>query len=614
MLVLDVAAFAAAADWQHLPDDIAALRLEATVTNPKFPGALLPRVRRDRSIVWYAAAPSTQVWRRLRPLLLAYAGPTVTNFCGLPVELDELDPAEVLLSRSGVVSAAVLVPSIGGTELAARALARLVAALARVPSDVSPPSPSTSAVLALLDMSLAAGDRGEAERCLVVLRDEWRLDAVNLHFMEVRVASAFREWPRLVSQPWFDDLCRIPKPPFVAQALAEALWHVRLEPFAEDPAELRRRYVDNLRGTCLDLLFEAPTRSSAAMVAITALEAEIRGAPPAGASPLPDTDHPPGGWPGWITAAARGEMRDAAWAARAASAEQSASSIVVGDDAEALATQLQNLSLSEKARPALLAALPELVRWLAEDPGYPRAVIRSLYEAALTVFTLLEDRSRAARDAMLEVLDALLSLAPLPTDYRRYLQDAATFVVGEAGASTAYWLIELAERLLRSPASDGAARLALLNTILAALQPITGLLTVAQRAAYKRVAGMAGWPLPADPTESAATPTVSCSLEGKLLALYTLTESAGQQARVALAEAFPGVRVELSGEHVCTPRLRALARDADLFVIATASAKHAATDCIQRHRPTRLPVAYATGRGATSILRAVEEFVDRTLL
>jgi hypothetical protein len=176
------------------------------------------------------------------------------------------------------------------------------------------------------------------------------------------------------------------------------------------------------------------------------------------------------------------------------------------------------------------------------------------------------------RCAMLEVFDALLSLAPLPVEFRRYLQDVSTFVVGEAGMSTAYWLIALTESLLRNPSSDGPARLALLNTILAALQPIAGLLTVAQRAAYGRVAAMASWPPLAVGTEPARRPVVRRVFEGRMVALYTLTESAGRQASEALAEAFPGVRVELSTDHVCTPILRALAHDADLFVVATASA------------------------------------------
>ncbi len=190
------------------------------------------------------------------------------------------------------------------------------------------------------------------------------------------------------------------------------------------------------------------------------------------------------------------------------------------------------------------------------------------------------------------------------------IQDAETFLSEEAGTSIAYWLLDLAERVLRSPASDGSARLALLNRILSSLQPIFGTLSLPQRATYRRVAAVANWP---PLSESSASPcdavTSPINLSGKVIALYTLTESAGRQAVEVLEEAFPGVRVELCADHVCTLRLRALARDADLFVLAAASAKHAATDCVQRHRPPSLPLVYASGRGASSMVRAVEDNV-----
>lgn len=54
--------------------------------------------------------------------------------------------------------------------------------------------------------------------------------------------------------------------------------------------------------------------------------------------------------------------------------------------------------------------------------------------------------------------------------------------------------------------------------------------------------------------------------------------------------------------------LRALAENADLFVIAWLSAKHAATDFIREHRAER-PLLYAQGRGFSSILRALDEFL-----
>lgn len=151
-----------------------------------------------------------------------------------------------------------------------------------------------------------------------------------------------------------------------------------------------------------------------------------------------------------------------------------------------------------------------------------------------------------------------------------------------------------------------------MNTILASLQPISDLLTAAQRVAYRRVAIVAGWPPLAEAAGLVSSPSPSPNiLAGKLLALYTLTVSAGRQASEALAEAFPGVRVEVTTDLVCTPRLKALARDADLFVLATASAKHAATDCVQRHRAPGSTTAYAAGRGATSLLRAVDECLEK---
>ena len=58
---------------------------------------------------------------------------------------------------------------------------------------------------------------------------------------------------------------------------------------------------------------------------------------------------------------------------------------------------------------------------------------------------------------------------------------------------------------------------------------------------------------------------------------------------------------------VATSRLARLAKDSDLFVLAAASAKHAATECIQSNRKDR-PLRYAAGRGFSSIVRTVEEF------
>ena len=83
---------------------------------------------------------------------------------------------------------------------------------------------------------------------------------------------------------------------------------------------------------------------------------------------------------------------------------------------------------------------------------------------------------------------------------------------------------------------------------------------------------------------------------GKIIAIYTLTESAGRQAAVLLQQLVPNISVELSHDKVGNERLQMLARNADLFVVVTQSAKHAATLFIQRYRQSR-PLLFPKGRG-----------------
>ena len=95
-------------------------------------------------------------------------------------------------------------------------------------------------------------------------------------------------------------------------------------------------------------------------------------------------------------------------------------------------------------------------------------------------------------------------------------------------------------------------------------------------------------------------------LANKTVAIYTLTESAGQRVRDMLSQTYPGVVVQLSHDKVGNDRLKQLARNADLFVMVTASAKHAATLFIEEHRRGR-PLLRPAGKGSASALRVIHE-------
>lgn len=62
--------------------EVAALCADVTqtVVAEAFPGALVPVLDSAGSMQMDVAAPTISEWRRLKPILLAFAGPTLTGF------------------------------------------------------------------------------------------------------------------------------------------------------------------------------------------------------------------------------------------------------------------------------------------------------------------------------------------------------------------------------------------------------------------------------------------------------------------------------------------------------------------------------------------------------
>jgi hypothetical protein len=96
------------------------------------------------------------------------------------------------------------------------------------------------------------------------------------------------------------------------------------------------------------------------------------------------------------------------------------------------------------------------------------------------------------------------------------------------------------------------------------------------------------------------------SLAGQTVAIYTLTQSAGERAKKMILQMFSGVDVQFTNELVGSTSLKALSRRADWFIVATRSAKHAATEFIKDARPPgKSELLYPSGKGASSIVSAL---------
>jgi hypothetical protein len=112
-----------------------------------------------------------------------------------------------------------------------------------------------------------------------------------------------------------------------------------------------------------------------------------------------------------------------------------------------------------------------------------------------------------------------------------------------------------------------------------------------------------------------ATPSIDdeawCGLESRRIFIYTLVEPAGMRAREYIAAREPTATIEVWFEQNAERRMLESAAAADLVVIATRAAKHAATEAIERAVSSRNPVVYPTGKGWSSIVAAVREELPR---
>lgn len=670
-------------------------QLLETVDNPNFPGALIPELRPDGELhVLAIAVPAA--WRRLSPVLRAFAGPTLTSFDGFPsAELAAADLSAAIAGAGPLTTATIRLPlDPGGREMALRALVRARDSLLAAPSLTRTAPEPTSWLLARFQDCLNVGRRDAAEAVLDRLRNELRLDALNLRSLQVQLLAAFDEWGGIVNLPGFANLTLARRTPAITALLLEALYQDRLAPSFEagDEAAVDRIYTEEVRPLAAPLL-NAPLPASlrtggwriAGLEALTSPgRADLRDATASQAAQLgwltprlansgsteihlhPDAADEarhlliatettesvdvmaaalaalarlnekqraelakaepfrsalrglqqeagntsvPTSWTMWLartsdptftTALALARLGAEEWSV----AENAADPVAVASFLDGLNGAQSNLLAAERTA----QALPYLVAAFRRDPLFPNPVMTPIYSSMLTLLALGSARGALIFDSSLILVDALLAVGINTTQYRELAADVDEIAGEGFGVRMVYWALELIEAFMRSPAPDTAARERLVHSVLARLTPIRGRLSSLQQAAVHSLSEEFGWTLGAPPAmQSAQNDGLAGRMRGKTIAIYSLTENASRQAKAALLAIDSDIDVRCNADQGGSSQLRSLAENSDLFVVVWAAAKHAATDFIRAHRNGR-PIAYAEGKGVSSLLRAVEEY------
>jgi hypothetical protein len=93
-------------------------------------------------------------------------------------------------------------------------------------------------------------------------------------------------------------------------------------------------------------------------------------------------------------------------------------------------------------------------------------------------------------------------------------------------------------------------------------------------------------------------------LDGKSLAIYSLTENAAVRAKKIISHLYPTLEIQLNHDTNATPALMNLVNKVDYFIFSSRSAKHAAYIPVKNKRKD---IIYPVGKGSSSIVSA---FVD----
>lgn len=249
-----------------------------TVVTETFPGALVPVVSRTGAMQINVAASTQADWQRLRPVLLAFSGPTLTDFNGLPEAFATSDPVGARLMLAGTAVTAIMRLPMDDRSRSAALRAVLCArdTLGRAPELHRSPPVATDWLLARFQDYLNVGRRDAARGILERLRSELRLDALNIRFLEVQLLAAFEEWRAIAALPEFPSLCVVRRTPAITAILLEALYQTHIARFfdAARIVDTRAAFKDSVQSFVQSLLVAgAPPGVGAGGLRLIGLEA-----------------------------------------------------------------------------------------------------------------------------------------------------------------------------------------------------------------------------------------------------------------------------------------------------------------------------------------------------
>jgi hypothetical protein len=585
-------------------------------------------------------------------LLTAFVGPSFSRFNGLPARLDPEDPVEQAVREfvGDGLAFKVSSPTKQSQAAAWRSLDLLQEAVQHRPVRTWHVRRPIGRLIGEFEAALAAGDNSVSADLLDQIAAAGGLSPANLVNLKIKRLARLGYDAELLRLPGLNDVVLSRPPAPIRDAILTAIYGTALaDPLEAGSLPLARQNLFSVGALVQALLSGGPAGLAAlsgealAVVTLAAdslQDADLLGAvllnshryeQVARAAPLLASSLRPHADVAIQTAAAPPAETSAEISAEstlAVPAPQSWLELIAAlaaggadftavlssqdwqewppptEEDQAIAELLGSLG-EETADRAWLLAGPIID---ADDYQQPAArTARQLIEIAL-----LNDRfSPGDLSGVVALADIFLRSSPDACDYRSLLEDLGDECERWVGPDRATVVLDLADLLVRAAHPDPEARLRLALALLEPLRAQDGRLEAEQAQFARRLSAelqtALAWPArdPADPDES--LPDVPATQ----MLLYSLDERVLERTKSLLADIVPNADVRLSHDKVGSPVLRQQARGAEVIVLATRCAKHAATGFIRKHASNSTFVIEADGSGSASLLRAAVEALRR---
>lgn len=360
---------------------------------------------------------------------------------------------------------------------------------------------------------------------------------------------------------------------------------------------------------CVKLLSESARARALARRRIQRLLRSGTGESLPASSGTPETLSPASDWSEWLERlASRGEEAAPIDQARRGAVQWTIAGVMERPgQPNRIVDQL--CSIPESSAHRLDEAIPYLLESVLTDPEFPRRELEPLY------FQLADRLNATCRGG----LDDLLSLLALvrgilergPSRYGDLCTILELQIEQNGAPRTLSWVLDSLEALVQYPSPEPTARDSVREAVVRCFHRHAPRATRSHWTLLARLLRDLQHPEELLGFQGAFSATTEAkdpleSLHGRVIAVYTLDEGQGRRIADGLIERIPNVQVRLNHDVVATNQLTHLSRNADVFVMVTRCATHAATTYIEATRPKDKLTVLPEGRGASSVLAALE--------